>query len=72
VGIATGYGLDSRDSIPDRSKIFLLSIASRPAVKPTQPPIQWVPRALSLEVKLITHLHLVPKLRMMQQYVLMT
>jgi len=25
---------------------------------PTQPPIKWVPGALSLEVKLTTHLHL--------------
>jgi hypothetical protein len=26
---------------------------------PTQPPIQWVPEAISLGVKLTTHLHLV-------------
>jgi hypothetical protein len=43
VGIATGYGLDGRVSIPGRGKIFLFSIASRPALGPTQPPIQWVP-----------------------------
>jgi len=29
----------------------------------TQPPIQWVPGALSLGVRLITHHHLVPKSR---------
>jgi hypothetical protein len=31
--------------------IFLFTTASRPALEPTQPPIQWVPGALSLEVK---------------------
>jgi hypothetical protein len=30
---------------------FLYSAAFRPALGPTQPPIQWVPEALSLEVK---------------------
>jgi hypothetical protein len=33
------------------SKNFLSSSSSRPAVRPTQPPIQWVPGALSLGVK---------------------
>jgi hypothetical protein len=32
-------------------KIFLFSTASRPTLEPTQPPIQWVPGALSLGVK---------------------
>jgi hypothetical protein len=31
--------------------IFLFTIASRTALGPTQAPIQWVPGALSLEVK---------------------
>jgi hypothetical protein len=41
VGIAKGYGLDGRGSI------FLYSTASRRALGSTQPPIQWVPGALS-------------------------
>jgi hypothetical protein len=36
VGIATGYGAG-------RGKIFHFSTASRPALGPTQPPMQWVP-----------------------------
>jgi hypothetical protein len=31
--------------------IFLFTIVSRPALGPTQLPIQWVPGPLSLEVK---------------------
>jgi hypothetical protein len=41
--IARGYGLDGRGSIPGRGKIFPFCITSRPAMGPTQPPIQWVP-----------------------------
>jgi len=42
---------------------------SRPALGPTQPPSKWVPRALSQGqsgrgIKLTTHFHLVPRLRM--------
>jgi hypothetical protein len=37
------YGLDGRGSSPSRGKIFLFSTTSRPALGPTQPPIQWVP-----------------------------
>jgi hypothetical protein len=49
VDIATGYGLDDRDrsSSPGRVKNFLLSTSSTPALGSTQPPIQWVPGALS-------------------------
>jgi hypothetical protein len=50
-------------------KYFLFATASRPALEPTQPPIQWVSGALSpgkivQGVKMIIHLHLVPMLRM--------
>ena len=39
-GIATDYGLDGPGSIPGRDEIFR---PSRPALGPTQPPVQWVP-----------------------------
>jgi hypothetical protein len=45
VGVATGYGLDDRGvgvRVPVGSRIFH-SATSRPALGPTQPPIQWVP-----------------------------
>jgi hypothetical protein len=42
VGTATSFKLDGRVSIPGRGKIFLFSIASRPALGPTQPPEQWI------------------------------
>jgi hypothetical protein len=43
--------MDDRGSIPVRGKVFLLSTASKPAVGPTEPPIQWTPEALSLGIK---------------------
>jgi hypothetical protein len=52
VSIATGYGLDGRGvriRFPVGSRIF--STASRPALGPTHPPIQWVLPALSSGVK---------------------
>jgi hypothetical protein len=58
-----------------RQRIFPLSPASRPALGPTQPPIQWVLGVLSLGVKrgrgamLPTHSHLVPRLRMSRSYI---
>jgi hypothetical protein len=50
--LALGYGLDdqwfeSRQGLGN----FLFTTASRPALRPTQPPIQWVLDALSLGVK---------------------
>jgi hypothetical protein len=40
-----------RSSSPGRVKNFLFSTSSRPVLWPIQPPIQWVPGALSPEVK---------------------
>jgi hypothetical protein len=40
-------GFDSRRGLG----IFLFTTESRTALGPTQPPIQWIPGALSLEVK---------------------
>jgi hypothetical protein len=50
-----GYGLDDRGVLGFDSRrglgIFLFTTSSRTALGPTQPPIQWIPGALSLEVK---------------------
>jgi hypothetical protein len=46
-GIPEGKGFDSRKGLG----IFLFTTASRPALGPTQPPIQWEPGALSLGIK---------------------
>jgi hypothetical protein len=53
VAIATSYGLDDRgrSSSTGTVKNFLFSTSSRPALGSTQPPIQWVPGALSPRVK---------------------
>jgi hypothetical protein len=50
-------------------KIFLLAPASRPALGPTQPPIQLVPGVKrGRGVMLTTHPHLVPRLSMSRSY----
>jgi hypothetical protein len=43
--------LRNRSSSPTRGKILLLSMSSRPALGPTQPPIQQVPGVLSPGIK---------------------
>ena len=40
VSIATDNGLDGLGSNPSVDEIFCLS---RPALRPTQPPVKWVP-----------------------------
>jgi hypothetical protein len=54
VCIALGYELDDRGSrvrFPAGLGISLFTTASRTALGPNQPPIQWAPGALSLRVK---------------------
>jgi hypothetical protein len=59
---------------PAGAKDFPLTSVSRPALGPTQPPVQWVPGVLSPGVKrgrgvtLTTHPHLVPRSRMSRSY----
>jgi hypothetical protein len=51
-GIALGYGLDDRGFESRQGLgIFLFTTASRSALGPTHPPIQWLPAGLSLRVK---------------------
>jgi hypothetical protein len=64
-GIALGCGLDDRGfEYRQGAGIFFFTTVSRPALGPIQPLIQWLTRALSLQVKqlvgvrLTTYLHL--------------
>jgi hypothetical protein len=51
-GIALSYGLDDWGfESRQRLRIFLFSTSSRPALGPTQPPIQWVRGVFSLGIK---------------------
>jgi len=58
VDIVTDYGLDGPVSNPGGDEIFR---PSRPALGPTQPPLQWVPGKGGRGVGLTPHPHLVPK-----------
>jgi hypothetical protein len=73
--LTTGWTIGrSRFDPRQGQRIFLLASASRPALRPTQPPIQWVSGVLSPGVKcgqgvtLTTHPHLVPRLSKSRSY----
>jgi hypothetical protein len=78
VSMVSAYGLDDRvievRSPAEAKGIFPLSSVSRPALRPTQPPVQWVPGVLSLGVKrcrglmVTTHPHLVLRSRVSRSY----
>jgi hypothetical protein len=51
LGYTLGYGLVDWGFGAWRLGIFLFTTMFRPALGPTQPPIQWVPEAISLGVK---------------------
>jgi hypothetical protein len=72
VGLVTGHVLEDWGSNPARDKIILVSTSSRPALGPTEPPILWVPRSISSEVKRpgreADHFHLLPRSRMVELY----
>jgi hypothetical protein len=55
VAIATGYKLDGPGLIPGKDNIFIFSMASRPVLMLTQPPIQWLAGAISPELKRPEH-----------------
>jgi hypothetical protein len=49
VTIVSDYGLDDQVigvRAPQGQRIFPLTSVSRPALRPTQPPVQWVPGVL--------------------------
>jgi hypothetical protein len=54
VSIVSGYGLDDQaiqvQSLA-KARDFSSTCVSRPALRPTQPPVQWVPEVLSSGVK---------------------
>jgi hypothetical protein len=68
------YSDGLRVRFPAGANFFLFSTASKPALRPTQHPIQWTFGALSpggksgKGVKLTTHLHLVPRSRKVEIY----
>jgi hypothetical protein len=64
VNKVSANGMDDCGPICSRGRIFLFASSSRPVLVHTHIPIKCIQRALSLDVKLITDLHLEPRLRM--------
>jgi hypothetical protein len=50
--LLSGTGWTSGVRFSAGAGIFLFATASRPALRPTQPPVQWIPGAISPVVKL--------------------
>jgi hypothetical protein len=71
VSIVSDCVLYDRGLIPGRDKrIFPLASVSRPALRSTQPPIQWVPVVMEGRgVTLTTHPHLESMSRMTKSYI---
>jgi hypothetical protein len=70
--LATAGQQGNRGLIPGRSKrIFPLASATKPALGPIQPPVQWVPGGLKhcRGMTLTNSPHLVPRLRMSRSYI---
>jgi hypothetical protein len=70
VGIATGYGFDSRGLIPGRGKrcSVVYSLQTGSGAHPASYPMGTGGRFPRRGVKLTTHLHLVPRSRMLELY----
>jgi hypothetical protein len=77
VSTVSGYGLEDRAikvRSPAGEKGFFLLSVSRPALRPTQPPVQWVQGGPFLALKrgrgvwLTINPHLVPRSRMSRSY----
>jgi hypothetical protein len=79
ISIVSGYGLDDQaievGSPAEAKGFFPVASVSRPCLRPTQPPVQWVPGVLCLGIKrgrgvtLTTHPHPVPRSRMCRSYI---
>jgi hypothetical protein len=77
LSIVSGYGPDDwtiEVRSPAQARYFPLTSVSRPALGPTQPPVQWLPGVLSpglmrgRDVTLTTHPHLLPRSWMSRSY----
>jgi hypothetical protein len=76
VSIVSDYRLDRATGFDSRQRqrIFPLTSVSKPVLRPTQPPVRWVPGVLSPGLKgsqgvtLTTHPHLVPRSWLSRSY----